>query len=69
MADGWTTKRSRGKKKADEYEKVKKNLEAAIAASTRAENTHGSLGDRGFAVDTSRDILDDRDAVVPAWSN
>ena len=69
LAEAWSIKRPRGKSKKEQYEKLVKSLDDAMAARTRAEKFHASLGNRGFAVDASRDILDDRDSVIPPWAN
>eukprot|EP00972_Heterocapsa_arctica_P072673 10729028-Heterocapsa_arctica.AAC.1 len=66
---GWTLKRPRGRTKAEQYQKLVKHFDEALAACARAEVTHASIADRGLALDASRDILDDRAAVVPVWGN
>eukprot|EP00972_Heterocapsa_arctica_P032678 4813588-Heterocapsa_arctica.AAC.1 len=58
--EGWSVKRSKGQTKAERHTKLVADLEEAMAAKARAANISGSIGDRGFAVDTARDILDDR---------
>eukprot|EP00972_Heterocapsa_arctica_P014160 2085896-Heterocapsa_arctica.AAC.1 len=69
LAEAWSLKRPRGRSRAAQYEELVKSLDEAMAARTRAENNPASIGDRGFAVDASLDILDDRNSVVAAWAN
>eukprot|EP00972_Heterocapsa_arctica_P043766 6461564-Heterocapsa_arctica.AAC.1 len=67
--EGMSIKNPKGRTKAEHHEALVAKLQEAMDASARAANAPGSIGDRGFAVDTAREILDESVPVAPAWDN
>eukprot|EP00972_Heterocapsa_arctica_P084456 12439859-Heterocapsa_arctica.AAC.1 len=52
-------------KKAIRFDKLVIEIETALSAA----NAPGSIGARGVAVETARQILDDRVELAPAWND